>query len=115
MSLVGLIAEITLRWKISPPCSVNGVSTAKTVSINNKKTETLVSNFAYCYGWVFLRQRSLCCPSLRIFLLGVAKLDSGQVGSSRQIYTDDILVPHGSLQRINVFLLAVLLVDVPLG
>ena len=80
MSLVGLIAEITLRWKISPPCSVNGVSTAKTVSINNKKTETLVSNFAYCYGWVFFKTMKPLLSVLKDFSTRCREI---RLGSSR--------------------------------
>ena len=40
-------------------------------------TMNTISNFAYCYGLNFLRQWRYCCPSLGIFLFGVAKLHSG--------------------------------------
>ena len=47
----------------------------------------------------FFKTMKLLLSVLRDFLSGDANLDTGLVGSSSQIFNDDILVPHGSLLR----------------
>ena len=47
----------------------------------------------------FFKTMKLLLSVLRDFLSGEANLDTGLVGSSSQIFNDDILVPHGSLLR----------------
>lgn len=47
----------------------------------------------------FFKTMKLLLSVLRDFLSGGANLDTGLVGSSSQIFNDDILVPHGSLLR----------------
>ena len=65
---------------------------------------------------IFFKTMKLLLSDLKDFSIRCREV---RFGSSRiqsaNFYTDDILVPHGSLQRINVFLLAVFLFNVPLG